>query len=1809
MLVALPTSEQPTPATLDRLAREYSFKDELDSAWAVRPLELARDRGQTILVLEDPGGDLLSSLLGAPFEVGRFLRLAVGVVAALGKAHLCGLIHKDIKPANILVDRASGEEVRLTGFGIASRLVRERQPPGPPEAIAGTLAYMAPEQTGRMNRSVDSRSDLYSLGVTLYQMLTGSLPFTVSDPMEWVHCHIARRADAPGERASGIPEALSSIVMKLLAKTAEERYQTAAGVEIDLRRCLSEWQAGGRIDPFTFGAEDFSDRLLIPEKLYGREQEVATLLAAFDRVVTQGAAEIVLISGYSGVGKSSVVNELHKVLVPPRGLFAAGKFDQYKRDVPYATLVQAFHTLVRQILVKSQAEVDDWRSALLDALGTQGQLMVNLIPELEFVIGKQPSVADLPPQEARNRFQSVFKRFLGAFAAAEHPLALFLDDLHWLDMATLELLERLILDPDVRHVLIIGAYRDNEVSSSHSLMRTLATIREDGAKMMDIVLQPLAPDDVGRLIADALRRGQNSVGSLTQLICEKTGGNPFFVIQFLTALAEERLLRFDREAACWAWDLDQIRAKRYSDSVVDLMVGKLQRLSERTQAALQRLACLGNMTGIATLRLVFGPSEEDLIASLLEAVRAGLILRLERSYAFLHDRIQEAAYALIPESERAQAHLRIGRALFAGVTADGPGEHLFDVANQLNRGAVLLIGAEKIKAAAIDLRAGRRAKASAAYASARTYFAAGMALLCEGDWSSSYELTFGLWLECAECEFLTGRLDRADQLVGELLQRAASKVDEAAVYHLKVRLHVMKSEIQHAVEASLACLRAIGIEIPARPTQEDVEAENETVWRTLDGRTIESLIDLPLMTDPELQAAMKVLSVLLVPAMLTDFRLCCFLAARMATLSVQYGTSGDSAFAFAYWGSLLGHVSHRYGEGYRFAKLAADLVEKHGFTAGGGRVYIRLAGTAAWTQPITTAIDFSQTGIRTAVEAGDPLMACIGMQQSIAYFLLRNDPLERVWRRTEVALDFDRTARFDDAADIVVIQQRFIAVMQGLTTTFSTFSDAEFDEGKFEARFTMGQSPLILCWWIFKLKARFLAGNFAEALAAAEKAKPLVEAAANQIQLLDYFFYTALTVAALYEAATADERQAWRKLLAEHRKQLREWAENCPPTFADKHSLVLAETARIEGRDADALRLYEDAIESAREQGFVQTEGLSHELAGRYCLARGLKTAGYAHLGNARNCYDRWGAHGKVRQLDQRYPHLAGSGARHSTAAVGSAIQHLDVVSFIKASQALSGEILLPKLIEELMTIALENAGADRGLLILPAGDEHLIQAEARATGDHVEVTMRQQPITGITSPESIVRYVIRTHESVILDDASKPNLFSADAYLRDRQSKSILCLPLIKQQQLAGILLLENALTSYVFTPARIAVLELLAAQAAISLENTRLYGDLQQREAKIRRLVDANIIGIYVIELGGRIIEANDAFLRMVGYEREDLVSGSLHWTDLTPGEWRAGDAERVEKLKLSGTLQPFEKEYFHKGGGRVPVLVGVARFEETGSQAVAFVIDLTERKRAESEAHESERRFREAQLHLAHANRVATMGQLAASIAHEVNQPIAALLMNAETAVRWLARQPPNVEKAKSLIDRTISDGRRTADIVSRIRDFSKNAATRKDSLEINQTILEIMILARAPVSRHRVLVRTQLSEGLPHLFGDKVQLQQVILNLIMNAIEAMSEVSEGPRELSISTTKAEPDGVLVAVGDSGPGLSPESLARIFEPFYTTKPSGLGMGLSICRSIVEAHGGRLWTMPNEPHGAIFCMMLPIQEKTLERLQSPGA
>ena len=1007
---------------------------------------------------------------------------------------------------------------------------------------------------------------------------------------------------------------------------------------------------------------------------------------------------------------------------------------------------------------------------------------------------------------------------------------------------------------------------------------------------------------------------------------------------------------------------------------------------------------------------------------------------------------------------------------------------------------------------------------------------------------------------------------------------------------------------------------------------------------------------------------------------------------------------------------------------YRFGQLGYDLVEERGLRRFQARTYMDFGGSVLpWTRHVRAGRDLVRRAFEAANKIGDLNYAAYCGNQLNTNLLAAGDPLAEAEREAEHGLAFAQKMRFGLVIDLITSQLGLIRTLRGLTPTFGSFDEEQFDEARIERRFSA--NPVLVfgeCfYWIRKLQARFFAGDYASALEASSRAQRLLWSLGSQFETAEYQLYSALSHAASCDSAAAGERQQHLDAVAAHQKQLQLWATNCPDNFENRAALVGAEIARIEGRELDAERLYEQAIRSARANGFIHNEALANELASRFYAARGFEKIARVYLQDARYGYLRWGADGKARQLDRLDPSLAAPEAHGPTANIGSSVQPLDLATVVKASQAVSSEIVLSKLIERLMTIALENAGADRGLLILPTEDDHLIQAEAKAAGDQIEVVLCQKSINGVTCPESIVRYVIRTRESVILDDASKPNIFFGDDYLRSRPAKSILCLPLIKQGRLTALLYLENTLSSHAFSPDRIAILELLAAQAAISLENTRLYSDLQEREAKVRRLVESNIIGISMFDFDGRVIEANEAFLHIVGHSRDDIVSGRVSWSELTPAEWQEADDRAVAELRATGSCKAYEKEYLRHDGSRVPVLVGAAAIDGPGDQGVCFVLDLTERKRAEeglreseaklrdyaetasdwfweidpdykftlltenafgsdpadrigtacwdhaldletepekwrlvwatlnsrkpfrdfvyrglsgngspiyvrasgkpvfdangefrgyrgtgtdvtalrtveAEARENERRYREVQLELAHANRVATTGQLTASITHEVNQPITAAVTYALAARRFLSAEPPNLREVDDALSLIVREGSRAGEVVGQIRALIKKAPARKDAVEINDAILEVIALTRAEAANNSVSVRTQLAECLPRVQGDRVQLQQVLLNLIINAIEAMRDVGEDERELLIGT-RNEPDGVAVEVRDSGPGFAPAALERVFEAFYTTKPSGLGLGLSICRSIIEAHNGRLWASANLPRGASFQFTLP--------------
>jgi PAS domain S-box-containing protein len=1789
--------EAPSPQSLQRLEHEYSLATELDAGWAAQPLALTRHQGRAILILKDPGGKPLDQIIreqqGNPLDLTRFLRIAIGLAAALSQAHRRGLIHKDVKPANALVDDSG--HAWLTGFGMASRLLRERLSPVPPEIIAGTLAYMSPEQTGRMNRSIDSRSDLYSLGVTLYELLTGRLPFTASDPMEWVHCQIARQPLPPREWVPNVPEPVSSVITKLLAKTAEERYQTALGLERDLQRCLEEWESRGRIREFSLGEHDTPDRLLIPERLYGRAAEIDTLLASFDRVVESGNPELVLVSGYSGVGKSSLVNELHKPLVPPRGFFASGKFDQYKRDIPYATLAQAFQGLIRPILAKSEEEVSRWRDAICSALSPNGQLMVDLVPELKLIIGEQPTVPELSPQDAQNRFQLVFRRFVSVFTR-EHPLALFLDDLQWLDAATLDLMEDLLTHSDVKCLLLVGAYRDNEVSSAHPLMRRLEAIRQVGAIVHDVVLEPLSRDDLEELIAESFHCERGRAAPLAELVEEKTNGNPFFAIQFIYALFEEGLLVFDHIEGQWCWDPNRIHAKAYTDNVVDLMAGKLHRLSARTQNALQQLACLGNSASFAMLRMAYQDLSEEMHEQLWEAVRVGLIIRAEDSYSFLHDRVQEAAYSLIPHESRAEAHLRIGMVMASRVSPDKLEEEIFEIVNQLNRGSHLITSiAEHERIAELNLIAARRAKMSTAYASALKYLHAGRGLLADETWNRNHDLVFPIEYLLAECELLTVDMAAAENRLSMLAERAKSAHEIALVARLRVTLYDLVGRSDRGVEVFIEYQKGHGKDWSPHPTDEDVSREYDQIWSLVGTRQIGELVDLPLITNPDVLDILDVFTEVVMAAQFTDKNLLALVLCRIVNLSLEHGNSDASCFAYVTLGMQTGPLFGHYEAGFQLGKLGYDLVEKRGLHRYQARVYLRFGNCVVpWRRHVKEGRELVRRAFDVAERIGDLTFVTYSYHHMNTNFLAAGDSLAGVQLEAEAGLEFARKVAFGLVIDVLVVQIALIRTLRGLTTKFGSLNDAHFDEFQFERQ--LSRNPLLALpecrYWIRKLQARFFSADYASAIEASLHAEPLLWTSHSFFEVAEYHFYGALARAAAFDSATGGSRQAHFEALVDHRRQLAIWAKNCPENFENRAALVGAEIARIEGRFLDAEQLYEQAIRSAHMNDFVHNEAVANEVAARFYAGRGFDKTARAYLRDARHCYLNWGADGKVRQLDQFYPYIKDEQvAAGSTGTIAVPTGLLDLATVIKVSQALSSEIVLPRLIEKLVRLAVENAGAGRGLLILlrggAQGDEPRIEAEATSGPGDIEVAVRQAAITPSDLPQSALHYVIRTQERVLLDDALADSVYSKDEYVRRNGSRSVLCVPIVTQAKLVGALYLENNLAPCAFTSGRVALLQLLASQAAISLENAHLYSDLQLQAGLLQRLP----VSAWTLKPDGTPDFVNQVWLDYSGQTLDFVRSHPEAWMTAVHPEDREAASRNFWCGVRSGQGFTIETRSLRAQDGsyRWHLQQAVVLRDAEGKvlRFIGTTTDIDEQKRAEGA-------LRQAQADLARINRATTMGELAASLAHEINQPITAAIAYANACLRWLERDEPDLGQARSAVTNIVSDGHRAAQIILRIRKQFEKGAPNQEVVEVSEIVRETVGLLRGEAARYDISVRTELADGLPQIVGDRVQLQQVAMNLIVNSIEAMKDI-DGIREMVITSQRAEHGLILVSVSDTGVGVPPQLTEHIFDPFFTTKPHGTGMGLRISRSIVESHGGRLWVTSAPERGATFQFTLP--------------
>lgn len=1445
------TDENPSPQTLARFYAEVEYNRRVPASGRKRIL---RDgtlhlQGAPCMVLLDLGTVTLAQQLKEKrFAVSEALALAVQLVRALEEIHEHGLIHKDVNPDNIVVNPPLGE-LAIVDFGIATELaceVVERRA----YHIVGSLPYISPEQTGRMNRLVDQRTDLYSVGATLYELFTGQRPFSSEDHLGLVYMHLAQEAQAPHVIDPTIPAVISAIIMRLLAKAPEERYQSASGLAWDLTQAQAQVRTGQPPSSFTLGDKDAAVRLELPHRLYGRDEELTALRRAFYGAAA-GKPALALVSGYSGIGKSSVVHALEETIAEARSLFLEGKFDQYQRDTPYATLVQALRGLVVELCAGDSASVARWRTRLSAALGEGAALLVDLIPELAIFIEHQVPVSALAPAEAQTRFSRALRQLLVAMSGEDRPLVLFLDDLQWVDAGTITLIKDFLCSGELARLLIIGAYRDNETGPGHPLFMALEDLRRAGAHLQELRLLPLSTEHVKQFLCDALHPDKASqINALADLLHQKTGGNPFFLHQLLRSLETEGLIARRPEGRSYGWDHERICAFPVPNDVVDLVLGKIGKLQPASRDMLVVAAFAGHRFQLATLSIVSERSEAEVRQDLAAPVREGLLLAGEDGYRFQHDRIQQAAYALIGSHDRVALHLRYGRLLLAHTAVADLPSRLFEIVAHLHQGAPQMSSAAELQnLAKLCLEAGQRARAAAAFASAADLFANGIEALGGDSFATQPELAFALHYGLAECAFLTGDFERAERLLLELLDRTSDDLAQAEIYRVRVDLYTTKGQMQRAAAVGLEGLCLFGVELPAHPSREQVQREYDEVLANLGDRPIETLRELPLATMPRIRAAMRVLSVMWAPAVFTDANLSDLHLGRMVNLSLLHGNTDSAVMGYAWWGVTLISTFHRFQEGYRFGKLALDLVDSHGFRAYRAKALYSLELISFWADHIKEALKYVQSAFIAAVESGDLPVACYCCNHTVTILLTQGANLDLAFAESERRREFAAQARFQDVVDIIIGSQRFMETMRGNTHHFSTFSGEGFDEQTYEATLTSERMACMVFWyWIHKMHARFLSGDLNAAADAQRRATEMLwSSPPAHMQIHDYHCYSALIHAARYATAAPEERPTLLTSIRGHEAQLREWAEHCPPNFTGKHAVVAAALARLEGRTTVALQLYERAIASSREHGFLQNEALACELAAELCLTLGLETMAPAYLRAARRAYLSWGATGKVAAMERAHPELSlmspavrGPGTISGT--VNTLANSFDTHTLLKASQAISGELVLDRLLCRLMDIVLENAGARCGFLFLLRDETVTLEAQAADGKRGVRVPSFSPDPKDATLPMSIVYTVVHTKKAILLDDAVNEGPFRRDPYVRARHPRSVLCAPILRHGAVHGVIYLDHDRSAGAFPQARLQMVETLAVQASVSLENSLLYNELERRvEERTRDLRDA--------------------------------------------------------------------------------------------------------------------------------------------------------------------------------------------------------------------------------------------------------------------------------------------------------------------------------------------------------------------------------
>ncbi|MBF2037245.1 MAG: EAL domain-containing protein [Leptolyngbyaceae cyanobacterium T60_A2020_046] len=1477
------------------------------------------------LVMEDFGGISLKQYLAlGPLSLEHFFAIAKQLATILADLYRHNIIHKDIKPANILI-RPETHEIKLIDFSIASQLPKETWEIQSPNVLEGTLAYLSPEQTGRMNRGIDYRTDFYSLGVTFYEMLTGRLPFTAREPMELVHCHLAKQPvpphkvlaaqiefdDPPGRRGTmGCPIALSQIVMKLMAKNAEDRYQSAAGLYHDLDHCEAEWLQTGRITPFSLGQRDLSDRFLIPEKLYGREAEVRSLMEAFARVVTpplrrglrsrqavenqeqdlapvEGRSqrvaslappasmstpqrELMLIAGYSGIGKTAVVNEVHKPIVRQRGYFIRGKFDQFHRNVPLSALVQAFRSLMGQLLSETDEDLARWRDRILDAVVGNGQILIDVIPELERIIGSQPPVPELSGTAAQNRFKLLFQQFIQVFTTADHPLVLFLDDLQWADLASLAVLKLLLQDADRGYLLVLGAYRDNEVDATHPLMQAIAEIREARVRVNTLTLAPLKPEDVTAWVADTLHCRPEMAQPLAELVYQKTGGNPFFATQFLRALHTDGWITFNARDRGWQCDIAQVKTQALTADIVAFMGGQLGKLPQPTQAMLQIAACIGNQFDLQTLAIAAETSQIEVALKLWPALQGGWVIPIRETYKFfqmpeggdvpavegvmvpyrfLHDRVQQAAYAAIPDREKQATHLNIGRLLRHSTPDTDLDAHLFDIVNQLNLGrAGMTDAAEQLALAELNLQAGRKAIAATAYVAALEYLETGLSLLPAHAWDNHYDLTWALHTAAAEAAYLAIQFPRSMALAATAQAHAATLLDQVGIYELQMQIDIAQLQMGRAVDTGLAVLGQLGITLRSQ-----VAADLQRICLP----TLAALDDQPTMTDPNQLAAMRILKLLCTPVFQARPELFPQIIITMIQLCLDHGNSALSAFAYGFYGLLLVGIGD-FNQGYHAGHIALHLLDAFDAKKLKATVYnLFNSNNRSWKEPAHNSVAPLAEGVQSGLETGELEWAGYCAANLCGYLFFTTDNLMIASERQQHYIQLCQKIQQDIPLRFSQVWHQTALNFQGKAANeaeFKMLAGRSFDEAAMVPDLQAGGAGTVL--YVFhtaKALLAYHAGDRALALDHVAQSEPYAGAALGFLQVMVLNFYHSLALLLDAEMLPAEEREIALQQVEQNQAQMLNWAAHSPENNRHRYALVAAEQARVLGHTWQAAERYDEAIAAAEAHHNFAEAALANEVAARFYLAQGRDRVAQAYLQEAYQGYAQWGAKAKLEALEQRYPTalqplLAMQRSRSALIAFpdlvtvsssNSATEVLDLATVIRASQALSGELNSEALMLTLLQVVVENAGAERAVLMLQKDDRLFLVAQC---ANRLDCEIRSIPVEGSQQvPERLIRYVFRMAEAVVVDDMAQQAEFAADPYFAEHPPRSVLCLPLLRQGHTVGVLYLENNRVAGAFTRDRIQVLNVLCTQAAISFENAALYESLQATNQHLQSSLEA--------------------------------------------------------------------------------------------------------------------------------------------------------------------------------------------------------------------------------------------------------------------------------------------------------------------------------------------------------------------------------